>query len=57
MPKTKSGKILRRSLKEIIEGKTIDQLGDFTKELKDVSKKLIQLLKLEEKINTIYQGE
>ena len=48
---------LKESVKKHPNGSIFQQLCDFTKELKDVRKKLIQLLKLEEKIKTIYQGE
>ena len=48
---------LKESIKKNPIGSIFQQLCDFTKELKDVRKKLNQLLKLEEKIKTIYQGE
>ena len=48
---------LKESIKKNPIGSMFQQLCDFTKELKDVRKKLIQLLKLEKKIKTIYQGE
>jgi hypothetical protein len=48
---------LKETIKKNPDGSIFNKLGNFTKELKDVREKLIQLLKLEKKINTIYQGE